>query len=605
MGAAVNVNSIREELERVLASPVFLTSGRRARLLRFLVEQTLSDQADSLKESVIATEVFDRPADYNPKLDSVVRVEMGRLRSRLIEYYADAGLKDPVRIEIPKGSYRPTFAVRGEEPIPAVRRSRVPVAMALVVVLAVTGFAWWRFRGVARAVPGSIAVLPFLNLSGDGSKEYLGDSLTEELTEALAESGDFRVVARTSAFQFKGRNEDVREIGRALNAAVLLEGSIAIREARYRVVVQVIRAADGYHLWSRTYDATPSDLARVETEIAADTQQALLPARKAAIPARLPDPEAHDLYMRAIYQLQQHTADSLRESLRLAQEAVRIDPQYARAQFAIARAANTMSAIGVISGREAAQLGRAAAQKALAIDPQFSDAHAYMAHTTYIYDWNWPLAEKEYALALRGEGSHTQAHSWYGWGLMTRRRFVEARNHLQTAEELDPQSPNPRQNMVTDLVLERDFPAARHEVDGIFKLYPKSLVAVRDLGWIAILEHDCPAARSSAETAAEWYPEQGDKTGSPVMKVICGQSGEARRQLEKMAKDAEKEFVSPYGMAQGYAGLRDADHAVQYLEKSADARESVILYLGIDTLFDPIRNDPRVQALEKRIGLIE
>jgi tetratricopeptide (TPR) repeat protein len=307
--------------------------------------------------------------------------------------------------------------------------------------------------------------------------------------------------------------------------------------------------------------------------------------------------------MRAIYQLQLHTPDSLRESLRLSQDAVRIDPQYARAYFAIARAENTLSAIGEISGREAMELGRAAAQRALAIDPHFSDAHAYMAHTTYVYEWNWPEAEKEYALAFEGEASHGQAHSWYGWALMTRKRFTEARSHLETAEELDPQSPNPRQNLVTDLILEGNFPAAKREIAGIFKLYPRSLVGIRDVGYVAILEHDCDAARAAAQTAAQWYPEQSDKTGSPTMKAHCGQSEEARRQLEKMAKDGEKEFVSPWGLAQGYASLNDADHTMEYLEKSAEARESVILYLEIDTLFDPVRKDPRFLALEKKVGL--
>jgi TolB-like protein/Tfp pilus assembly protein PilF len=495
-------------------------------------------------------------------------------------------------------------------PPPPVKKSASPKlalsAAAIVAVVLLAGFVIWRIQQ-AGGNQATIVVLPFLNLTGDTAKEYLGDSLTDELTEALAESSDLKVVARTSAFQFKGKGRDVREIGRALNAGAILEGSVSAREGSLRVVVQLVRATDGYHLWSHIYDTAPAELSGVETEIAASTEHALLPARKPATQAKLapsPNPEAHDLYMRAIYQLQLHTADSLRESLRLSQEAVRIDPQYARAHFAIARAANTLSAIGEISGQQAARLGRAAAEKALAIDPQFSDAHAYMALTAYVYDWNWPEAEKEYALALQAEGSHGQAHSWYGWSLMTRGRFDEARSHLQTAEELDPQSPNPRQNMVTDLVQEAKFPAARREVAGIFKLYPKSLVAIRDLGWIAILEHNCAAARSSAETAAQWYPEQGDKTGSPAMKVICGQPDEARRQLEKMVKDSEKEFISPYGMAQGYALLHDADHAMEYLEKSAAARESLILYLAFDKLFDPIRKDPRFIALEQKIGLI-
>jgi TolB-like protein len=318
---------------------------------------------------------------------------MGRLRSRLIEYYSQAGLNDPVRIEIPKGNYRPAFVFNdpvGIRPVPMPpQRRRFPalIAIAAGIALCLASVAIWKFRSGDQGTPASIAVLPFLNLSGEPGKEYLGDSLTDELTEALAESKDLRVVARTSAFQFKGKNQDVREIGRALNAGAVLEGSISKRDDRFRVVVQLIRAADGYHLWSRTYDATAAELPRVETEIAESTGQALLPARKAAAQVKVvtsPNPEAHDLYMRAIYQLQLHTAESLRESLKLSQEAVHIDPQYVRAYFAIARAATSLSAIHLISGREATELGRDAARKALAIDPQFSDAHAYMAHSTYI-----------------------------------------------------------------------------------------------------------------------------------------------------------------------------------------------------------------------------
>ncbi len=610
---SIDQQVIRAHIETVLASPILASAPRRAQLLRYLCTRALSGAGDQVNEYAIGIDVFDKSPSFDPRIDSIVRTEMGRLRQKLKEYYAGAPAS-ALRIELPLRSYVPAFTtVSSEEPPtvlpPTAGKPTTPkrtVLAALLLLLLTSGLALWAIRAkTGQPADSAVVVLPFLNLTGEPSKEYLGDSLTDELTEVLAESRDLRVVARTSAFQFKGKNQDIREIGRALNAGSILEGSISNRENQFRVVVQLIRTADGYHLWSHTYDAPLADLSRVEAEIAASTQQALQPTRKVeakVVPS--PNPEAHDLYMRAIYQLQLHTADSLRESLRLSQEAVRMDPQYARAHFAIARAANTLSAIGVISGQEAAHLGRAATEKALAIDPQFSDAHAYMALTDYVYDWNWPEAEKEYALALKEEGSHGQAHSWYGWALMTRQRFDEARNHLQIAEELDPQSANPRQNMVTDLVDEGKFPAARREVAGIFKLYPKSLVAIRDLGWIAILEHDCPAARSSAQTAAEWYPEQGDKSGSPAMKAICGQPDAARRQLEKMARDSEKEFISPYGMAQGYASLHDANHAIEYLEKSADARESMILYLRIDTLFDPIRKDPRFVALEKKIGLI-
>jgi serine/threonine-protein kinase len=607
---------IREHLETVLASPILASSPRRAQLLRYLCTRALDGQGEQVNEYAIGIDVFEKPSSFDPRIDSIVRTEMGRLRQRLKDYYASDAPSSPVRIELPLRSYIPAFTFSSvEEPfaasLPVVHGSApsrrwTALALLIVAVALGAGLLVWRTRARnANAVSQTtLAVLPFLNLTGDSAKEYLGDSLTDELTEALAESSDMRVVARTSAFQFKGKNQDIREIGRALNAGALLEGSISLREGNFRIVVQLIRAADGYHLWSHTYDASSAGLSRMETEIAASTEQALLPNRKSQVRlASAPDPKAHDLYLRAIYQLQLHTADSLKESLWLAQEAVRIDPQYARAHFAVARAANTLSAISVISGREAAGIGRPAARKALAIDPQFSDAHAYLALSAYVYDWNWAEAEKEFSLALEAQGSHGQAHSWYGWALITRKRFEEARGHLAIAEELDPQSPNPRQNMVTDLIFERNLPGAHRETEGIFKLYPKSLVAIRDLGWIAILENDCAAGRSAAATAAGWYPEQGDKTGSPTLKAHCGQPQEARRQLEAMVKNSEKEFVSYYSIAQGYASLHEADRAFENLGKSAAAKESPILYLAVDTLFDPIRQDPRFVDLEKKIGL--
>ncbi len=607
--------AIRAHIEAVLAAPLLASSSRKTQLLRYLCTRALDGEGEQVNEYAIGVDVFEKPASFDPRIDSIVRTEMGRLRQKLKEYYAGESQPPAVRIELPLRSYVPVFTFPSPEPAASAEGQArwhssgwIMIAAAIAIVALASAYTISRIRGRNANAAGTrtIAVLPFLNLTGDPGQEYLGDSLTDELTETLAESRNLRVVARTSAFQFKGKGEDVREIGRALNAGAVLEGSISRQDSEFRIVLQLIRTSDGLHLWSRTYDASPAELSRVETEMAGSTEQALVPARKVvpAKPLTSPNPRAHDLYMRAIYQIQLHNADSLKEGLRLAQEAVQVDPNYARAYYAIVRAATMLSGTNVISGREAIELGRTAARKALAIDPQYSDAHAFMAHTAYVYDWNWPEAEREYALALQGEGSHGNAHSLYGWGLMTRKRFGEARSHLQIAEELDPQNPGPRTNLTTDLINEGNFPAARHEISEMFQLYPKSIVAERNLGWIAILEKDCAAARASARTVAEWYPDQGDKTGSPAMKVACGQPEEARRQLESMLKQSAKEFVSPWGIAQGYASLGDAEHAIEYLRKSADARESLVLYMMVDRLMDPIRGDPRFIAIEKEIGLI-
>ena len=221
----------------------------------------------------------------------------------------------------------------------------------------------------------------------------------------------------------------------------------------------------------------------------------------------------------------------------------------------------------------------------------------------YVNEWDWPRAEKEFKLALDAPGSHGQADTLYGWSLMTRRRFQEARTHLQIAEELDPQSPGSRSNMVVDWIFERKFPEAKREIDGIFKLNPKSLGGIRFLGWVSILESDCTAGLSAAQKAAEWYPKLEDPTGQPLVKVICGHPEEARRQLADLERKSATAFVSPYVLAEAYAGLRNTDKAIHYLEKSAEARETQVLYLEIDTLLDGLRGDARFSALERRVGL--
>ena len=202
--------AIREQLERILSSRAFSAADRRVRLLRFLVYQSLAGDIGSLKESVIAVEVFDRVPGFDPKLDSAVRVEIGRLRSRLTEYYSQTGQRDPVRIEIPKGSYQPIFILEkrpavetsGPPTVPPGRPWKTMGGAAAILALCLAALTIWRLGGVQHdATSPSIAVLPFLNLSGDSANEYLSDSLADELTAVLAEAKDMRVVARTSAFQ--------------------------------------------------------------------------------------------------------------------------------------------------------------------------------------------------------------------------------------------------------------------------------------------------------------------------------------------------------------------------------------------------------------------
>jgi adenylate cyclase len=615
---------VRDQLARILASPGFQGASRRTRLLRYLVEEVLEGRGDSLKELVIATAVFERSPNYDPQVDSLVRVEMGRLRSRLAEYYGQAGVGEAVLIEIPKGGYRPVFAFRvapaetvpepvaerGPEPAsPIVRpwwrnwKSFAAGAVAAVVMVA----AGWLLRTGTLPVARSIAVLPFLNLSGDAANEYLGDGISEEVTEALAQSADLRVVARTSAFQYKGKSADVREMGKKLGAAALLEGSVGRRGEQLHVVAQLIRATDGYHLWSDAYDAGIAELPSVEARIGQAVRQKLDPSAPAA-PAKdataARDPEAHDLYLRAAYEFSRRTVESTRRAIELAQQSVQKDASYAQPYVLMAASESQLSTLFAEAPHTASERASQYVAKALALDPANSGAHAQLAILAYTDQWNWPQAEHEFRAAL-ATGSHGSAENLYGWCLMTRGRFAEARRHLEIAAELDPLSLGPQLNQVEELGAEGNYPAARRKVEQILETAPNNFVALALATSVALGQRGCPAIVKWSEKLLTTFPQ------SPFAHLealgedgFCGNPERVGEKLDEILSGHPPGYLSPYSLAAVFAIRGDADRSINYLRKSADLREPTILFLKVDRAFELVRKDPRVVALERQIGLL-
>jgi serine/threonine-protein kinase len=602
---------IREQLERILAS--FATSGanRRSRLLRYLVEQTLEDRPESLKESVIATEVFDRTPDYDPQIDSVVRVEVGRLRARLAEYYEKAGADATVRIEIPRGAYRPVFVFRESAPeimTPVKPRTdwRIWTWVAGAVIIGAV-LMWWRIRTSAQATPAAIAVLPFLNLSGDPADEYLADGISEELTETLAEFNDLRVVARTSAFQYKGKSIDVGEIGRNLRAGAVLEGSVARRGGQLRVIAQLIRTSDGYHLWSHSYDATLAGLPPVEAGIAAAAREKLAPptARPATVEvATARNPDAHDLYMRAVYEFNLRTEASTRLAIDLARQAAEKDPSFAQPLVVMAAGESQLTLFQVESPRVAAEREWQYISKALAIDPSNSGAHAQKALLAYTNQWDWPQAEREFKQALAA-GSHGSAENLYGWCLITRGRFEEARRRLQNAAEIDPLSLGPQLNQVEELSAEQNYQEAKRKVDQILRTAPSNAVALSEATSVGFWQRDCSSAKAASDKLKELYPKApGARLNELAAVYVCGHPEEARAAAVELFQHPTG-YMSPYSVAGAYALEGNADLAMPYLQQSAELREPRLMMLRFDHAFDSIRKDGRLVALEKKLGLLD
>ena len=315
-------DAVRAQIDRILASPSSVNAERLSRFLRFVTEKTLAGEATAVKELVIGVEVFGRRADvYDPSADSVVRVQARRLRAKLDEYYQAAGAGDRLVIELPRGRYVPSFRLRRLDP-----RSISPPRGD---------------TGTDGHLGNSVAVLPFVNMSSDPENEYFSDGLTEELIHALAGVPSLHVAARSSSFQFKGKNQDIRTIGAVLGVGRIVEGSVRKSMDRLRITVQLINVADGCHLWSERYDRPLSDVFALQDEIARSIRQmfsgggAELSEQRGASNGTA-NHAAFDHYLKGRFHWAKRDERGFRSALDHFNEAIRADPRYGQAYSGLA-----------------------------------------------------------------------------------------------------------------------------------------------------------------------------------------------------------------------------------------------------------------------------
>jgi adenylate cyclase len=284
--------TVREQLARVVNSPGFLSSARLIRFLTHIVNRTIDGDPQSLKEFSIAMEVFDRTADYDPNIDAIVRVEARRLRSKLKVYYEDGpGRSDPVLIGLRPGSYVPIF--RWLERKPQEHRQQTGITIE-----------------TRRA---SVAVLPFVNMSPEPEQDYFCDGISEEIINTLTRVSGLNVIARTSAFQFKGVCVDIREVGQRLGADLVIEGSVRKWGDQLRITAQAIQSESGHHLWSETFRRELKDVFAIQEEIAESIAGLLrvhMPEVRVRSTARNLD--AYTRYLRARFLIHQQSPEALR-----------------------------------------------------------------------------------------------------------------------------------------------------------------------------------------------------------------------------------------------------------------------------------------------------
>lgn len=455
-----------------------------------------------------------------------------------------------------------------------------------------------------RAPKSSVAVLPFTNMSADPAQEYFCDGMAEEIINALTKVRELRVVARTSAFSFKGKTEDVREIGRKLNADAVLEGSVRKSGSRLRVTAQLISVSDGYHIWSDRYDRNMEDVFTVQDEISRTIVEKLTAELVRKPPGELvrrytENLKAYHLYLRGRFHQNRRTKPDLEESARSFEGAIKEDDNYA---LAYAGLADTYALFGfycVLPPKEAFPRAKSLAMKAIELDASLAEAYASLGYARVQYDWgDSDGAERAFLRAIELNPNYAAAHHWYGLFLMLAGRMEESVAHARLALECDPFSliVHTFLNWVTYL---------RREYDPTVEGLKKTLEFDRDfvpahffLGLALTQQQKLDEAASEIERADVTFGGSGlFRAARAYALALGGRKADAEAILSSFGGPSGSMYVPKYYVAAARLAMGQTQSAFEHLEEAYVERDFWLKFLSVDPIFDSVRSDPRCVAL--------
>lgn len=460
-----------------------------------------------------------------------------------------------------------------------------------------------------RPHSASVAVLPFANLSADSENEYFADGITEDVIAHLAKIRSLKVISRTSVMAFKKSELSLREIGEKLGAASVVEGSIRRAGNRVRIVAQLIDAVTDEHIWAETYDRDLSDIFAIQSDVALNIATALraqLSHDERARVIRQPTEnfEAYELYLRGRNWFSRFTEEGFRRSLIDYEAAIALDSSFALAWASIAQthAEYCINGCAGSSPEDTIRSARAATARALEIDPQLAEAHGISAFVRFVFDFDWPGAEREFLTAIELSPGSAQAHDHYSWLCNALERYDDALREVRRARELDPLLI--QTDVATTLLRAGRIEEALEEARRSLRDAPGASRAHSNLGWALIFLGDHAAGLKSLEHASALLPSStlflsqlGQAYG------ITGNLEGARKILQQLQDRAVHEFVSPYHFAYVHAGLAEADKAIDWLERAFEQRSGAIYGIKGSFLFRNLRSHPRFKSLLQKMNL--
>jgi len=565
---------VREHLDRIVRSPAFAKADRLRAFLRFVVEKTLAGEQAGIKEYSIAVEVCGRPSSFDSRTDPIVRVDANRLRARLEAYYRLEGRDDAIRIHLPKGAY-----------VPTITSVRAPAA---------------------RTRATSLAVLPFVNLGPQREDESFADGLTEELIHRLSRIAELRVIARTSAFQYRSKGGDLRRIAGDLGVGHIVEGSVRPAGDQIRVTVQLTEIEDCSIRWSERYERPLTDVLAVQDDICQNIAKALEVqlAKGGGLPSR-PDARSHVEYLKGRHFWNRRTAASLAKSLEHYRRAIDIDPRYASPHCGIADTLLVQAMNEQVDAETARSQARAHCEEALRLAPDLSEAFVSSGAVASVLEWEWSKGDGLFRRALELNPSFSLGHYLHAIvNLAPRARWDDALIAMDRALELDPVSP----------VLHRDL-GILHYLHGEYGDAENALKMASTLdtsfrGSLFWLGRTLAEQRRFEEAlhmlqARLSEPAANTRVKASVVHTLgmMGRHLEALEQFGQLEREADAGAVPPLNMAIACLGLGQLDASLTYLERACAERAVPLYQIAVDPIYEPLRASGRFQAILRAMRL--
>jgi TolB-like protein len=461
-----------------------------------------------------------------------------------------------------------------------------------------------------KAAEKSIAVLPFVNMSNDVEQEYFSDGISEEIINTLVQLPDLRVAGRTSAFSFKGKNDDLRVIGEKLGVSTILEGSVRKAGSRVRITAQLIEVSSGFHLWSQKFDRELIDIFEVQDEISkAIVDQLMVEWVKSESKTLAKNPtrnmEAYNLFLKGRFHWSKRTADGLKKSIGYYEEAIKEDPDYAQAYAALSDSYSLLCAYHILAPEDSILKARSIARKAATIDPTLAEAYEAIGHVELLYDWNWDHARQSYKEAIKLNPNYATALQRNALLSVIFDQQNEALEEMMLAVNNEPLSLIINTDIAIIYFIQKNYQLAIEKCLTVLDIDPGFGVALFVMGL-------CHEQLQQFDAAIDCFQKASNVTKSTIAKGALihalGKSGkkeEADKMLEELRNLSSIVYVSPYTMACAYLGLNEFATALEWIEKAVETHSVWLIHLHMksDPRLMPLRDDKRFRDLLKQMGL--